>query len=259
MERPFYPSTRSGDGSVEKRAQAVNRLPGGAHGEEDGLRPPQGGGAPLDRLTEVSLEVERSTADVPSPMSAECFGGVLSGASPAARYRRTPWTFSTASRDELEERWTRASAPSRTSASGSCGAASGRSGIRRSRPSCSRSTERSPCARCCRTGAARPSWLLDPDDPLATSPTGPRSRPATANTRPRSTGGNLVAQARQYKADGAIFNNNWAASRLRPRHDRQGRAVAPCAVPSLTINCDVIDAPSPAGRRSRASWTASSR
>ena len=35
------------DGALEERVQAVHRLPGGADGNEDGLRPPEGGGGPF--------------------------------------------------------------------------------------------------------------------------------------------------------------------------------------------------------------------
>ena len=78
----------------------------------------------------------------------------------------------------------------------------------------------------------------------ATSPTGPSSRPATASTRPPSIGPeNVVDQARKFKADGAIFNNNWGckqAAGLGPIV--RDELLRQCGVPTLTLACDVIDA-----------------
>ena len=86
MERPDHPWSPQAMELLEERAQAADRLPGGAHGQEDGLRPSEGDGAPLlpSHRAHPRDRGARS-AHVPSPMSAECFGRHAAGGAPVCR------------------------------------------------------------------------------------------------------------------------------------------------------------------------------
>ena len=77
----------------------------------------------------------------------------------------------------------------------------------------------------------------------AASPTGPSSPPATASTRPRiDWAEQVVDQARKFKTDGAIFNNNWGckqAAGLGPMV--RDELLRHTGVPTVTLNVDVLD------------------
>ena len=86
-------------------------------------------------------------------------------------------------------------------------------------------------------------WMLDPDDPLGNLAY--RTLLAPGNCQ-YSTGidvaANIGDQARMFKVDGAIFNNNWGC--------KIGAAYGPIlrdelmrlvGVPTLPLHCDVID------------------
>ncbi len=242
MERPYYPFTRQ---AMDQWKNEHKRL-------IDFLEEHTGKRMDYDRLkevvrlsyrlTEVSLEVQRLTAHVPSPMSAECFGGVL------LALRLLPGTqdavdFLTALRDELQERVDK-----------------GIGAVKDERFRVMWSSfspfwdptlmafmqQKYGAVSVCEVlsnwrGEAK--WVLDPDDPLGNLAYRTQVAPGNCQYSPSiDWAENLVAQARQYKADGAIFNNNWGCKQasglgtiVRDELLRQ------CAVPSLTINCDVID------------------
>jgi len=81
------------------------------------------------RLTELHLEIDKLVASVPCPLSRNA-SRRLSWPFAAGRARSTASTFSRRCATNCRSAWTRASAPSRTSASGCCGAPSHRSSTR---------------------------------------------------------------------------------------------------------------------------------
>jgi benzoyl-CoA reductase/2-hydroxyglutaryl-CoA dehydratase subunit BcrC/BadD/HgdB len=195
------------------------------------------------RLTELVLEIDKLVAHVPSPMSAECFGGVL------VAMRLLPGTqdavdYLTSLRDELQERIDNgigAVKDERFRVIWSCftpfwdptllgymqqkyGAVSVGEVLANWR------------------GSAQ--WMLDPDDPLGNLAYKTQLAPGNCQyASSQDWAGNVVDQARRLKADGAIFNNNWGCKQasglgtlVRDELMRQ------CTVPSVTLNVDVIDA-----------------
>ena len=87
-------------------------------------------------------------------------------------------------------------------------------------------------------------WMLDPDDPLGNLAYRTQLAPGNCQYSPCvDWAANLVDQARKFKADGAIFNNNWGCKTgCGPRPDRQGRTDASVsACRRSRIHCDVID------------------
>ena len=74
-------------------------------------------------------------------------------------------------------------------------------------------------------------------------PTGASSHPATASSRPPlDWAAQVVGQARKFKADGAIFNNNWGckqAAGLGPLV--RDELLKHTGVPTVTLNVDVLD------------------
>jgi benzoyl-CoA reductase/2-hydroxyglutaryl-CoA dehydratase subunit BcrC/BadD/HgdB len=194
------------------------------------------------RLTELVLEIDKLVAHVPSPMSAECFGGVL------IAMRLLPGTqqavdFLTSLRDELQER-----------VDNGIGAVKDERfrviwssftpfwdptllGFLQQKYGAVSVGEVLAIWR----GSAQ--WMLDPDDPLGNLAYKSQLAPGNCQYAPsQDWAGNVVDQARRVKADGAIFNNNWGC--------KQASGVGPlvrdelmrhCNVPSVQLNVDVID------------------
>jgi benzoyl-CoA reductase/2-hydroxyglutaryl-CoA dehydratase subunit BcrC/BadD/HgdB len=242
MERPYYPFTRQAMDqwkNEHKRLIAFLEEHTGKKMDYDRLKEV----VRLSyRLTEVSLEVQRLTAHVPSPMSAECFGGVL------LALRLLPGTqdavdFLTALRDELQERVDK-----------------GIGAVKDERfrvvwtaftpffdPSLMAFMQQKYGAVSVAEMLARwrgeANWMLDPDDPLGNLAYRTQVAPGNCQYSPSiDWADNLVAQARQYKADGAIFNNNWGCKQASGLGTIvRDELMRHCGVPSLTINCDVID------------------
>ncbi len=242
MERPYYPFTRQAMDqwkNEHKRLIAFLEEHTGKRMDYDRLKEV----VRLSyRLTEVSLEVQRLTAHVPSPMSAECFGGVL------LALRLLPGTqdavdFLTALRDELQERVDK-----------------GIGAVKDERFRVMWSSfspfwdptlmafmqQKYGAVSVCEVlsnwrGEAK--WLLDPDDPLGNLAYRTQVAPGNCQYSPSiDWAENLVAQARQYRVDGAIFNNNWGCKQASGLGAIvRDELLSQCGVPSLTIDCDVID------------------
>jgi len=194
------------------------------------------------RLTELHLEIDDLVAHRPTPMSPECYSGVL------LAIRLLPGTqqaidFLVELRDELQYRvdngigaienerfrvqWSSFTPfynPSlQTFMQDKYGAVSVADMLSRWR--------------------GESKWMLDPDDPLGNLAY--RTLLAPGNCQYSSgvdVGANLADQARKFKTDGAIFNNNWGC--------KTGGAYGPIVrdelmrlvgLPSLTIHCDVLD------------------
>jgi benzoyl-CoA reductase/2-hydroxyglutaryl-CoA dehydratase subunit BcrC/BadD/HgdB len=195
------------------------------------------------RLTELVLEIDKLVAHVPTPMSAECFGGVL------VAMRLLPGTqiavdYLTSLRDELKERIDKgigAVKDERFRVLWSCftpfwdptlmgfmqqkyGAVSVGEVLANWR------------------GDAQ--WMLDENDPLGNLAY--KSQLAPGNCQYASSqdwAGNVVDQASRLKVDGAIFNNNWGCKQASGLGTLvRDELMRHCNVPSVTLNVDVIDA-----------------
>jgi benzoyl-CoA reductase/2-hydroxyglutaryl-CoA dehydratase subunit BcrC/BadD/HgdB len=242
MERPYYPYTPKALEqwkNEHKRLIAFLEEKTGKKMDYDRLKEIVGLSY---RLTELTLEIDKLVAHVPSPMSAECFGGVL------ATIRLLPGTqiavdYLTSLRDELKERIDNgigAVEDERFRVIWSCftpfwdptllgymqqkyGAVSVGEVLANWR------------------GEAK--WLLDPDDPLGNLAY--RTQLAPGNCQYASSqdwAGNVVDQARRLKADGAIFNNNWGCKQASGLGRLVGdELMRQTKVPSVTLNVDVID------------------
>ena len=194
------------------------------------------------RLTELHLEIDKLVAHVPCPLSAECFGGVL------LALRLLPGTqeavdYLTALRDELQER-----------------VDNGIGAVKEERfrvmwsafspffdptlmPFMQQKYGAVSVSEVLSRWRGESKWMLDPDDPLGNLAYRTLLAPGNCQfSLGVDAAGNLVDQARQFKADGAIFNNNWGC--------KTGAATGPickdellrhCGVPSLTLHCDVLD------------------
>jgi benzoyl-CoA reductase/2-hydroxyglutaryl-CoA dehydratase subunit BcrC/BadD/HgdB len=88
------------------------------------------------------------------------------------------------------------------------------------------------------------NWMLDPDDPLGNLAYRTQLAPGNCQYSPSiDWAGQLVEQARKFKADGAIFNNNWGckqAAGLGPII--RDELLRQCRVPTVALAVDVIDA-----------------
>ncbi len=86
-------------------------------------------------------------------------------------------------------------------------------------------------------------WLIDPDDPLACLAYRSQLAPGNCQFAPSPDwAAQVVTQARKFKADGAIFNNNWGckqAAGLGPMV--RDELMRHCNVPTVTLNVDVLD------------------
>jgi len=195
------------------------------------------------RLTELVLEIDKLVAHVPSPMSAECFGG------PLMAMRLLPGTqdavdYLTGLRDELQERVDKGIAAvknERFRVMWSSFAPFWDPGL------LPYMQEKYGAVSVCEVLArwrGEANWMLDPDDPLGNLAYKTQNSPGNCQySSSIDWAGQLVEQARQYKADGAIFNNNWGckqAAGLGPIV--KDELMRHCGVPSLSIDCDVIDA-----------------
>jgi benzoyl-CoA reductase/2-hydroxyglutaryl-CoA dehydratase subunit BcrC/BadD/HgdB len=193
-------------------------------------------------LTRLSLEIDRLVAHVPSPMSSECFGGVLlalrlmCGTQEAVDYL-------TALRNELQERVDNGIAavkPERFRVMWSSftpfydptlmafmqqkyGAVSVCEVLSRWR------------------GEA--DWMLDPDDPLGNLAYRTQLAPGNCQYSPSiDWATNIVDQARKFKADGAIYNNNWGCKQAAGLGTIvRDELLRHCGVPTVVLNVDVID------------------
>ena len=118
LERSYHPYTAHAMEHWRERVQAVHRLPGGADGNEDGLRPSEGGRGPLlppHRAPPGDRQAHRPCpVSVVTRMLRRHAASDPSVARHPAGHRLPRRSCATSSRSV----WTRASAPSRTSASG---------------------------------------------------------------------------------------------------------------------------------------------
>ena len=242
MERPYYPYTSHAMDywkNEHKRLIAFLEEQTGKKLDYDRLKET----VRLSyRLTELSLEIDGLVAHVPSPMSGECFGGVLlalrlmCGTQDAVDYL-------TALRDELQERVDNGIAavtPERFRVMWSSftpffdptlmafmqqkyGAVSVCEVLSRWR--------------------GQANWMLDPDDPLGNLAYRTQLAPGNCQYSPSiDWAENIVDQARKFKADGAIYNNNWGCKQAAGLGTIvRDELLRKCGVPTLTIACDVID------------------
>jgi benzoyl-CoA reductase/2-hydroxyglutaryl-CoA dehydratase subunit BcrC/BadD/HgdB len=194
------------------------------------------------RLTELVLEIDKLVAHVPSPMSAECFGG------PLMAMRLFPGTqiavdYLTGLRDELQERVNNGIAAvknERFRVMWSSFAPFWDPGLL---PFLQQKYGAVSVCEVLARWRGQANWLLDPEDPLGNLAYKTQNSPGNCQySSSIDWAGQLVDQARQYKTDAAIFNNNWGC--------KQAGALAPlirdelmrqCGVPSLILDCDVID------------------
>ena len=161
------------------------------------------------RLTEICLEIDKLVAHVPSPQSAECFGGVMLALRLMCGTQEAV-DFLTGLRDELQERVDK-----------------GIGAVKDERfrvvwsaftpffdPTLMAFMQQKYGAVSVGEMLARwrgeAKWMLDPDDPLGNLAYRTQLAPGNCQYAPSiDWAENAVAQARQFKADGAIFNNNW--------------------------------------------------
>ncbi len=242
MERPYYPYTPQAMGhwkNEHKRLIAFLEEQTGKKLDYDRLKET----VRLSyRLTELSLEIDGLVAHVPSPMSAECFSGVLlalrlmCGTQDAVDYL-------TSLRDELQERVDKgigAVKDERFRVMWSSFTSFFDPGLM------SFMQQKYGAVSVCEVlsrwrGEAK--WMLDPDDPLGNLAYRTQLAPGNCQYSPSiDWAGQIVEQARKFKADGAIFNNNWGckqAAGLGPIV--RDELLRHCGVPTVTIACDVID------------------
>ena len=195
------------------------------------------------RLTEITLEIDKLVAHVPTPMSSECFGGVLlalrlmCGTQEAVDYLESL-------KAELEERVDNGIAavePERFRVMWSSFGPFWDPGLM------AFMQQKYGAVSVCEVlqrWRGEANWVLDPDDPLGNLAYRTQLAPGNCQYSPSiDWAGEVVEQARKYKADGAIFNNNWGckqAAGLGPiiRDELLHR----CGVPTVTLAVDVIDA-----------------
>ena len=213
------------------------------------------------RLTEVALEIDDLVAHVPTPMSAECFGGVLLALRLMCGTQEAV-DFLESLKAELEERVANGVAavqPERFRVIWSSFTPfwdTGLMGFMQQKYGAVSVTE------VLQRWRGEANWLLDPDDPLGNLAYRTQLAPGNCQYSPSiDWAGQVVEQARKFKADGAIFNNNWGC--------KQAAGLGPIVRDELLRQCKRADAdtqrrrdrrtPSPAGPRSKPRWTASSR
>jgi benzoyl-CoA reductase/2-hydroxyglutaryl-CoA dehydratase subunit BcrC/BadD/HgdB len=198
------------------------------------------------RLTELHIEIDKLVANVPCPLSPECFSGTL------VAIRLLPGTqkgidFLTELRDELQERVDK-----------------GIGAVENERfrvlwssftpffdPTLMSFMQQKygavSVADMLSTWRVDPNleanWMLDPEDPLGNLAY--RTVLAPGNCQYSSgidVGAVLSDKSRRFKVDAAIFNNNWGC--------KTGAAYGPIIkdelmrrvkVPTLTLHCDVLD------------------
>jgi benzoyl-CoA reductase/2-hydroxyglutaryl-CoA dehydratase subunit BcrC/BadD/HgdB len=242
MERPHYPFTSRALGfwkNEHKRLIAFLEEQTGKKMDYDRLKEVV---ALSYRLTEICLEIDRLVAHVPSPQSAECFGGVML----ALRLMcgtQDAVDFLTGLRDELQERVDK-----------------GISAVKDERfrvvwtaftpffdPTLMAFMQRKYGAVSVGEMLARwrgeANWILDPDDPLGNLAYRTQLAPGNCQYAPSNDwADNAAAQVRQFKADAAIFNNNWGCKQAAGLGTIvRDEVLRQCNVPTLTIACDVLD------------------
>ncbi len=195
------------------------------------------------RLTEIACEIDKLVAHVPTPMSPECFGGVLlairlmCGTQEAVDYLESL-------KAELEERVSKGIAavePERFRVMWSSFTPFWDPGIM------AFMQEKYGAVSVCEVlqrWRGEANWMLDPDDPLGNLAYKTQVAPGNCQYSPSlDWAGEVVAQARKYKPDVAIFNNNRGckqAAGLEPII--RDELLRQCGVPTLTLAVDVIDA-----------------
>jgi benzoyl-CoA reductase/2-hydroxyglutaryl-CoA dehydratase subunit BcrC/BadD/HgdB len=242
MERPYYPFT---PGSMEHWRQEHLRLitfleeKTGKKLDYDRLKET----VTLSyRLTEVALEIEDLVAHTPSPMSGECFGGVLlalrlmCGTQEAVDFleelkaelqERIAFGIAAANPERFRVIWSSFTPFFDPTLMGMMqkkyGAVSVTEVLQRWR--------------------GKADWMIDENDPIGSLAYRTQLAPGNCQYSPSiDWAQQVVEQAKKFKADGAIFNNNWGckqAAGLGPLvRDELMRKVG---VPTLTLNVDVID------------------
>jgi len=193
------------------------------------------------KLTKLAIEIDKLVAHVPSPMSAECFGGVL------VAIRLLPGTqyavdYLTQLRDELQERidngidaskerfrviWSSFTPFWDPTLLGYMQQKYGAVSV----------------GEVLANWRGEANWMLDPDDPLGNLAYKAQIAPGNCQyAASQDWAGNVVDQARRLKADGAIFNNNWGCKQASGLGTMvRDELIRVCNVPSVTLNCDVID------------------
>ncbi len=195
-----------------------------------------------NRLTEVALEIDDLVSHVPTPMSGECFGGVLLALRLMCGTQEAV-DFLESLKAELKER-----------------IANGVFAVKEERfrviwssftpffdPSLMGFMQKKYGAvsvtEVLQRWRGKADWLIDPDDPIASLAYRTQLAPGNCQYSPSiDWAGQVVEQARKFKADGAIFNNNWGckqAAGLGPMV--RDELMRQCKVPTLTLNVDVID------------------
>jgi benzoyl-CoA reductase/2-hydroxyglutaryl-CoA dehydratase subunit BcrC/BadD/HgdB len=195
------------------------------------------------RLTELTLDIEELIAHVPTPVSAECFAGTLlavrlfAGSQVGVDYleglkaelqERVDNGIAAANPERFRVMWSaftpfwdtslQAFVQQKYGAVSVCEVLSGWRG--------------------------EAKWLIDPEDPLACLAYRSQLGPGNCQFSPSiDWAAQVVNQARKFKVDGAIFNNNWGC--------KQAAALGPLVrdellkhngVPTVTLNVDVLDA-----------------
>ena len=194
------------------------------------------------RLTELSLEIDDLVAHVPCPMSAEAFGGVLLALRLMCGTQEAV-DFLTDLRDELQERVDKgigAVNPERFRVMWTSFTSFYDPGLM------AFMQQKYGAVSVCEVlsrwrGQAK--WILDPDDPLGNLAYRTQLAPGNCQYSPSiDWASQLVEQARKFKTDGAIFNNNWGCKQASGLGSLvRDELLRTTGVPSVTIACDVID------------------
>ena len=195
------------------------------------------------RLTELVLEVDNLVAHVPSPMSYESFGGplmavrLMAGTQEAVDYLE-------ALKADLEERIANGIAavePERFRVMWSCFTPFWDPGLM---PLMQQKYGAVTVSEILNHFRGDAKWLIEPDDPLASLAY--RTQFAPGNVQYSSSidwATEVVAEARKFSVDGAIFNNNWGCKQSAGLSSIvRDELLHKCGVPSVAIACDVVDA-----------------
>ena len=235
------PVHAAGDGALEERAQAADRLPGGADGKEDGLRPPEGDGAPVLPSHRARPRDRRARCPCPDAHVRRMLRRRAAGAAPDVPEPRRRGLPGIAEGGAPGAGGPTASPPSTRSASGSCGAASPRSGTRRSMAFMQQKYGAVSVCEVLSGWRGEAKWLLDPDDPLGNLAYRTQLAPGNCQYSPSRRLGRAGRRPgpQVQGGRGDLQQQLGLQAGGGPRPDRQGRTAA-----SL-----------PACRRSRSTWT----
>jgi benzoyl-CoA reductase/2-hydroxyglutaryl-CoA dehydratase subunit BcrC/BadD/HgdB len=195
------------------------------------------------RLTELALDIDDLNGHVPTPMSAECFGGVLLALRLMCGTQEAV-DFLEMLKAELQERIANGVGAVPNERFRVIWSAftpfwdTGLQGFMQQKYGAVSVTE------VLQRWRGKANWVLDPDDPIGNLAYRTQLAPGNCQYSPSPDwAGQVVEQARKFKADGAIFNNNWGckqAAGLGPMV--RDELMRQCNVPTLTLNVDVIDA-----------------